>query len=87
LRRDCGTVRIQVSDAALTDELVAFFQRRHCRVERVARGVIEVDAHPALDPRQAQLELDLLLRVWQALHPDVVLRAPEPRRRRRGGRA
>jgi hypothetical protein len=80
-------VRIQVSDAALTDELVDFFQRRHCRVERVARDLIEVDAHPALGPRQAQLELDLLLRVWQSLHPDVVLRTPEPRRRPRGGRA
>jgi hypothetical protein len=80
-------VRIQVSDAALTDELVGFFQRRHCRVERVARDVIEVDVDPVLGPSQAQLELDLLLRVWQSLHPDVALRAPEPRRRRRGGRA
>ena len=78
-------MRIQVSAAELTDELVDFFQRRQCRVERVARDVIEVDAHPALGPRQAQLELDLLLRVWQSLHPDVALRAPAPRRRPRGG--
>ena len=80
-------MRIQISDAALTDEPVGFFQRRHCRIERVARDVIEVDAHPALGPSQAQLELDLLLRVWQALTPTSALRAPDPRRRRRGGRA
>ena len=76
-------MRIQVGDAALTDELVAFFERRACRVERVARDAIEVDAHPALGPRQAQLELDLLLRVWQSLHPGATLRVPEPGRRRR----
>ncbi len=53
----------------------------------MARDVIDVDANPALGPREAQLELDLLLRVWQSLHPDVELRAPEPGRRRRGGLA
>jgi hypothetical protein len=48
----------------------------------VDRDVIEVEAHPTLGPEQARLELDLLLRVWQSLHPGVELRAP-----RRHGRS
>lgn len=80
-------MRIRLSDATLTDELVDFFRRRECRVERVDRDVIEVEAHPTLGPEQARLELDLLLRVWQSLHPGVELRAPEPPRHGRGKRA
>jgi hypothetical protein len=80
-------LRIQLSDATLTDELADFFRRRECRVERVDRDVIEVEAHPTLGPEQARLEPDLLLRVWQSLHPGVELRAPEPPRHGRSKRA
>jgi hypothetical protein len=67
-------VRIQLSDATLTDELVDFFRRRECRAERVDRDVIEIEAHPTLGREQARMELDLLLRVWASLHPGVDLR-------------
>ncbi len=80
-------MRIQLSEATLTDELADFFRRRECRVARVERDVIEVEAHPTLGPEQARLELDLLLRVWQSLHPGIELRAPEPPRHGRGKRA
>jgi len=43
-------LRIQLSDATLTDELVDFFRRRACRVEQVNSDVIEVEAHPTLGP-------------------------------------
>jgi len=80
-------LRIQLSEATLTDELADFFRRRECQVERVERDVIEVEAHPTLGPKQARLELDLLLRVWQSLHPGVELRVPAPRRHRPSKRA
>jgi hypothetical protein len=80
-------LRIQVSDATLTDGLVDFLRRRECQVERVDRDVIQLEAHPTLGPEQARLELDLLLRVWQLLHPGVELRRPKPRRRGRTKRA
>ncbi len=68
-------MRIQLSDATLTDELVDFFQRRECRVERVDRDVIELEAHPTLGSEQARLELDLLLRVWSASNGVALNRA------------
>ena len=75
-------MRIQVSDPTLTDELIDFFRRRECRVERVAHDVIEVEAHPTLGPERGRLELDLLLSIWRSLHPGVELRSPRPRTRR-----
>lgn len=79
-------MRIQLSDPTLTDELVDFFRRRECRAERIDEDVIEVEAHPSLSREKAHLELDLLLRVWQSLHPGVELRPPQPRKRRRSKR-
>ena len=75
-------MRIEVSDPTLTDELIDFFRRRECRVERVAHDVIEVEAHPTLGPERGRLELDLLLSIWRSLHPGVELRSPRPRTRR-----
>jgi hypothetical protein len=81
--RNCGEVRVQISDPTLTHDLVDFLRRRECRAERIDQDVIEIEAHPTLSDEKARLELDLLLRVWQSLHPGVELRPPRPRRRRR----
>jgi hypothetical protein len=43
-------------------------------VRRVARDTIEVEAHPTLAAAKARMELDLLLRVWQEMHPRVRVR-------------
>jgi len=72
------TVRLRLGDAALVDDLLFFFRRRDSRAELVEDSVVEVAILHALDERQARLELDLYLRVWEALHPDArveVLRA------------
>jgi hypothetical protein len=76
-------VRIHLSDPTLTEELVEFFRRRECRARRIDEDVVEVEAHPTLSAEKARLELDLLLRVWQSLHPGVELRQPPPHRQRR----
>ena len=75
-------MQIQLSDPTLTDELIDFFRRRECRVERVGHDIIDVEAHPTLGPERGRLELDLLLSIWRSLHPGVELRAPRPRTRR-----
>jgi len=69
-------LHIQLSDPTLADELIDFLRRRECRAEQVKPGVVQIEAHPTLAPDRAQLELDLLLRVWQSLHPGVELRSP-----------
>jgi hypothetical protein len=61
------TARLELSEPGLADELVEFLRRRECTAEHVA-AVIEVGLPAELDEKRARLELDLLLRVWQALH-------------------
>jgi hypothetical protein len=61
------TARLELSEPRLADELVEFLRRRECTAEHVA-AVIEVGLPAELDEERARIELDLLLRVWQALH-------------------
>jgi len=70
-------MRIALSDSEARDELVAFFRRRECLVRELAEGVLEVEAHPTLAPDQARMELGLLLRIWQEMHPQVRIRMSE----------
>jgi hypothetical protein len=64
-------VLIRITDDGAIDELIAFFRSRECSVRRVADDTIEVEAHPTLAAAKAGTELDLLLRVWQEMHPQV----------------
>ena len=72
------TARLELSEPRLAGEFVEFLRRRECSAEHVA-AVIEVGLPAELDEERARMELDLLLRVWQALHEhalvDVVPRA------------
>ena len=63
-------VRLRLSDPELLGDLLAFFRRRESSAERVGPDLVEVEILHTLDERQGQLELDLYLRVWQALHPE-----------------
>ncbi|HEY3070470.1 MAG TPA: hypothetical protein VGJ34_09140 [Gaiellaceae bacterium] len=65
------TVRLRLSDPALLDDLLFFFRKRDSQAEPVEDDVVEVTILHVLDDRQARLELDLYLRVWEALHPDA----------------
>jgi hypothetical protein len=68
-------VLLRISDGGAIDELIAFFKSRECLVRRVADDTIEVEAHPTLAAAKAHAELDLLLRIWQEMHPQVNVRA------------
>jgi hypothetical protein len=59
--------RLELREPGLADDLVDFLRRRECAAELVA-AVIEVELPFELGDVRARLELDLLLRVWQALH-------------------
>jgi hypothetical protein len=58
-------------ERALVDDLLFFFRTRDSQAELVEEGVVGVAILHVLDDRQARLELDLYLRVGEALHPDA----------------
>ena len=73
-------VRLRLSNEELVDDLLDFLQRRECPGERLDRTTIEVTPPHELHDEQTRLELDLLLRVWQVLHPGVAVKQVEPPR-------
>ncbi len=66
-------VRLRLSDRELVDDLLDFLNRRECAGERVegTKNLVDVSLPHTLHEGQAQMELDLLLRVWEMLHPGV----------------
>jgi hypothetical protein len=65
-------VRLRLSNQDLVDDLLDFLSRRECVGERIEGSrLVEVALPQELPEWQAQMELDLLLRVWQLLHPAI----------------
>jgi len=66
-------VRLRISDRELVDDLLDFLRRRECEGKRVEaeNDLIEVSLPHTLHDAQAQMELDLLLRVWELVNPGV----------------
>jgi hypothetical protein len=62
--------RLELLEPGLAGDLVDFLRRRECAAEVVA-AIIQVELAPELGDERARMELDLLLRVWQALHSGV----------------
>jgi hypothetical protein len=63
-------VRLRLTNQELADDLLDFLRRRECSAERIEGGqLIEVSLPHELHEKQARMELDLLLRVWQTMHP------------------
>ena len=61
-------VTLRLSDPGEKDALRAFLEKRECRVEELADDILRVGLPHELHDRQARLEVDLYLRVWQSLH-------------------
>jgi hypothetical protein len=55
----------------LKGDLLFFFRKRDSQAEPLEDSIVEVAILHVLDERQGRLELDLYLRVWEALHPDA----------------
>jgi hypothetical protein len=68
-------VRVRLSDPGLSKEFVSFLRRAECVAELSdvhahAEGIaVEVEVPAAYDDEQAQIEVALYLRVWEAVHP------------------
>jgi hypothetical protein len=62
------SVRLQLENPALLENLLGFLRKRGCAGERVTEDTIEVELPHELHLEQARVELDLYLRVWQSLH-------------------
>jgi hypothetical protein len=60
--------------------LIGFLGRADLRALQVAPAVVEIDLPHLLDDRQAELEVDLMLRVWCVLEPGVDVRRVRPAR-------
>ena len=61
-------VTLRLSDPGEKSALRAFLEERECHVEELADDILRVGLPHELHDRQARLEVDLYLRVWQSLH-------------------
>lgn len=67
-------MRVEISDPALADDLVAFLRRAHCEAERADGTSVAVSVPEAGRDDLARRELEAYLKAWQALHPGVQVR-------------
>ena len=61
------TIRLRLSEPGLADALALFLSRRECPAEAAEDGTVMVEPAHAFHPEQARLEVELYVRVWQAL--------------------
>ena len=65
-------MRIRISHPALVDELLAFFRRKGYDVAHEGDGLVWLHQRRATPvPEAAGMELELYLRVWEALFPNA----------------
>jgi hypothetical protein len=68
-------VLVRLSDPGLSQEFIEYLRRAECvaslgDVQAHAEGIaVEVHVPAAYDDEQAQMEVALYLRVWEAVHP------------------
>jgi hypothetical protein len=65
-------LRVKLSDPALVDEIVDFLARSGCIAAQAEdETTVLVSIPRSLRDDAAELELDLYLRVWEAMHPEA----------------
>jgi hypothetical protein len=72
-QRDVCGIKIEFSDASLGEDLAEFLRGLCFEVVRGDEHTLEARFRHPLPPDDAaaRLELDLYLRVWQAIHPEA----------------
>jgi hypothetical protein len=67
----CGdasmTIRLRVSEPRVAHDLASFLSGHDCRAEVAEDGTVLVELPHLLHRDQARLELELYIRLWQAL--------------------
>jgi hypothetical protein len=59
--------RLRLEEPSLAGDLLEYLRERDCPAALIGPGTIEVELPHALHTAQAQMELELYLRVWRAL--------------------
>ena len=58
-------IHLRLAEPRLGDVLVIFLRQHECRAERQEDGTVVVEAPHALHDKQARMELEVYLRLWQ----------------------
>ena len=64
-------MQFHLSHPELALDLVGFLRRAELQAEEVGPSIVEVASPRTADVYEARHEIDLTLRVWALLHPDV----------------
>jgi hypothetical protein len=64
-----AAMRVRISDAVLLGDLTDFLKAAECRVRKVGEATLDVAMPRAPSAEQAQREIDIYLKTWQAMHP------------------
>ncbi|HXL44829.1 MAG TPA: hypothetical protein VN960_12325 [Gaiellaceae bacterium] len=64
-----AAMRVRISDAVLLGDLTDFLEAAECRVRKVGEATLDVAMPRAPSAEQAQREIDIYLKTWQAMHP------------------
>ena len=67
-------LRVKLSDPSLVDDLVDFLRRSGCVAQPAEEAIVSVSIPGSLREDAAELELDLYLRVWEAMKPEAEAR-------------
>jgi hypothetical protein len=59
--------RLRLEEPSLAGDLLEYLRERDCPAAQIGPDTIEVELPHSLHAAQAQMELDLYLRVWRAL--------------------
>ena len=62
------TILLRPQEAGLSTVLALFLTRQGCPAKVVGPETVQVEFPHTLHPEQARLEVDLYIRLWQALH-------------------
>jgi hypothetical protein len=67
-------MRVRISDAALLGELKRYLEAAECRVRHVGKATLDVTMPRAPSEEQAQREVSIYLKTWQAMNPGAYAR-------------
>jgi hypothetical protein len=68
------TIRLRLSEPTLAEDLASYLSRHDCHAVAVEDSSVTAELPHLLHQEQARLELELYLRLWQALRGVSVAR-------------
>ncbi len=71
-------MRLRTGDPALLDDLRAHFERSGFVVESTGDADLDVPRPDAPSPEQEALEIELHLKVWRAMQPNILVELVDP---------